>query len=216
MRRVFISSTTASPVPFPGKSHGRRSLVGGSPWGRTESDMTEWFHFHFSLSCTGEGNGNPLQCSCLENPRDGGAWWAAVYGVAQSQTRLKWLSSTIASPVSRTISTNAEFPSLNENTITIDLGKMVSHPGPQPLENTHRINLIHMVPSPEVCCWACGQHEVRWHARPQETAAPHLSPYIFNTYTQKTCSQTPGWVMVHYSQPQKKKTFPGTRRVWVF
>ena len=56
--------------------------------------MTEWLHFHFSLSCIKEGNGNPLQCSCLENPRDGGAWWAAVYGVAQSRTRLKWLSSS--------------------------------------------------------------------------------------------------------------------------
>ena len=56
--------------------------------------MTERLHFHFSLSCIGEGNGNPLQCSCLENPRDGGAWWAAVYGVAQSWTRLKWLSSS--------------------------------------------------------------------------------------------------------------------------
>ena len=55
--------------------------------------MTERLHFHFSLSCIGEGNGNPLQCSCLENPRDGGAWWAAVYGVAQSRTRLKRLSS---------------------------------------------------------------------------------------------------------------------------
>ena len=56
--------------------------------------MTERLHFHFSLSCTGEGNGNPLQCSCLENPRDGGAWWAAIYGVAQSRTRLKQLSSS--------------------------------------------------------------------------------------------------------------------------
>ena len=55
--------------------------------------MTERLHFHFLLSCIGEGNGNPLQCCCLENPRDGGAWWAAVYGVAQSRTRLKWLSS---------------------------------------------------------------------------------------------------------------------------
>ena len=62
------------------KSHGRRSLVSCSPWGRRESDTTERLHFHFSLSCIGEGNGNPLQCSCLENPRDGGAWWAAVYG----------------------------------------------------------------------------------------------------------------------------------------
>ena len=65
-----------------------------SPWGREELDMTERLHFHFSLSCTGEGNGNPLQYSCLENPRDGGAWWAAVYGVALSGTRLMRLSSS--------------------------------------------------------------------------------------------------------------------------
>ena len=78
------------PTPvLPGKSHGRRSLVGCSPWGREESDTTEGLHFHFSLSCVGEGSGNRLQCSCLENPRDGGAWWAAVYGVTQSRTRLK-------------------------------------------------------------------------------------------------------------------------------
>ena len=81
-----------TPVLLPRKSHGRRSLVGCSLWGRYESDTTERLPFHFSLSCTGEGNGNPLQCSCLENPRDGGAWWAAVYGVTQSRTRLKWLS----------------------------------------------------------------------------------------------------------------------------
>ena len=56
--------------------------------------MTERLHFHFSLSFIDEGNGNPFQCSCLENPRDGGAWWAAVYGVAQSWTRLKRLSSS--------------------------------------------------------------------------------------------------------------------------
>ena len=86
-----------TPVLLPGKSHGWRSLVGYSPWGLTESDMTEWLHFHFSLSCTGEGNSNPLQCSCLENPRDGGAWWAAIYGVAQSRTRLKRLSSSSSS-----------------------------------------------------------------------------------------------------------------------
>ena len=76
------------------KSQGRRSLVGCSPWGRYESDSTEQLHFYFSLSCIGEGNGNPFQCSCLENPRDRGAWWAAVYGVAQSRTRLKRLSSS--------------------------------------------------------------------------------------------------------------------------
>ena len=58
-----------------------------------ESDTTEWLHFHFSLSCIGEGNGNPLQCSCLENPRDGATWWAASYGVTQSRTQLKRLSS---------------------------------------------------------------------------------------------------------------------------
>ena len=62
--------------------------------GSLESDTTERLHFHISLSCIGEGNGNPLQCSCLENPRDGGAWWAAVYGVEQSRTRLKRLSSS--------------------------------------------------------------------------------------------------------------------------
>ena len=83
-----------TPVLLPRKSHGRRSQVGCSPWGREESDTTERLHFHFSLSCIGEGNANPLQCSCLENPRDGGAWWAAVYGVAQSRTRLKRLSSS--------------------------------------------------------------------------------------------------------------------------
>ena len=83
-----------TPVLLPGKARGRRSLVGCSSWGREELDMTERLHFYFSLSCIGEGNGNPLQCSCLENPRDGGAWWAAVYGVAQSRTRLKWLSSS--------------------------------------------------------------------------------------------------------------------------
>ena len=80
------------PVLLPGKSYGRRNLVGCSPWGRKESDTTERLHFHFSLSCIGEGNGNSLQCSCLENPRDGGAWWAAVYGVAQRRTRLTRLS----------------------------------------------------------------------------------------------------------------------------
>ena len=79
---------------LPGKSHGRRSLAGCSPWGHKELDTTQRLHFHFSLSCNGEWNGNPLQCSCLENPRDRGAWWAAIYGVTQSQTRLKRLSSS--------------------------------------------------------------------------------------------------------------------------
>ena len=82
---------------LPGKSHEQGSLVGCSPMGREESDMTERLPFHFSLSRIGEGNGSPLQCSCLENPRDGEAWWAAVYGVTQSRTRLKWLNSSSSS-----------------------------------------------------------------------------------------------------------------------
>ena len=86
-----LSSTLAWKIPW------TESLVGCSPWGRWESDTTERLHFHFSLSCIGEGNGNPLQCSCLENPRYGGSWWAAIYGVAQSQTRLKRLSSSSSS-----------------------------------------------------------------------------------------------------------------------
>ena len=89
---IFMSLLT--PVLLPGKSHGQRSLVGCSPWGREESDMIERLPFHFSLSCIREGNGNPLQYSCLENPRDRGTWWVSVYGVAQSRTRLKRLSSS--------------------------------------------------------------------------------------------------------------------------
>ena len=95
-----------TPVLLPGKSHGRRSLVGCSPWGREGSDTTERLHFHFSLSCIGEGNGNPLQCSCLEDPRDGGAWWAAVCGVAQRRTRLKRLSSSSLVPATKTMDIN--------------------------------------------------------------------------------------------------------------
>ena len=93
---IFCREGNGTPLQYSclEKSHGWRGLVGCSPWGLEESDMTEHLHFHFSLSCIGEGNGNPLQCSCLENSRDGGAWWAAVYGVAQSPTWLKRLSSS--------------------------------------------------------------------------------------------------------------------------
>ena len=80
------SSTSAWKIPWTEKPGRLQSM------GLLESDTTEQLHFHFSLSCIGEGNGNPLQCSCLKNPRDGGAWWAAVYGVAQNQTRLKRFS----------------------------------------------------------------------------------------------------------------------------
>ena len=96
-----------TPVPLPGKSHGRRSLVSCSPWGHEKSDMTERLHFPFSLSCIGEGNGNPLQCSCLENPRDGGAWWAAIYRVAQGRTLLKQLSSSSCCPLCLVTTTKA-------------------------------------------------------------------------------------------------------------
>ena len=89
------SARHPTPVLLPGKSHGWRSLEGCSPWDRWGSDTTERLHFHFSLSCIGEGNDNPPQCSCLENPRDGGAWWAAVYGITQSRTRLKQLAAAL-------------------------------------------------------------------------------------------------------------------------
>ena len=82
------SSTLAWKIPWT-EEPGRLQSMGSQRVGTTER-----LHFHFSLSCIGEGNGNPLECSCLENPRDGGAWWAAVYGVAQSRTRLKRLSSS--------------------------------------------------------------------------------------------------------------------------
>ena len=85
------SSTLAWKIPWMEEPGGLQSM------GLLESDTTEQLHFHFSLSCIGEGNGNPLQCSCLENPRDRGAWWAAVYGVTQSQTRLKRLSNVYMS-----------------------------------------------------------------------------------------------------------------------
>ena len=84
-----------TPVFLPGESHGRRSLV-GSNWIREQSDTTEQLHFPFSLPCIGEGNGNPLQRSCLENPRDVPAWWAAVYGAAQSRTRLSNLAAAVS------------------------------------------------------------------------------------------------------------------------
>ena len=103
-------------VLLSGKPHGRRNLVGCSPWGRWESDTTEQLHFQLSLSCTGEGHGNPLQCSCLENPRDGGAWWAAGYGraywshlVAAAAVILVWLFAALwtaacQAPLSSTVS----------------------------------------------------------------------------------------------------------------
>ena len=88
-RRLLMHQMAPHSSPLAWRIPWMEDLVGCSPWGRKESDTIEQLHFHFSLSFTGEGNGNPLQCSCLENPRDGGAWWAAVYGIVQSWTRLK-------------------------------------------------------------------------------------------------------------------------------
>ena len=85
------SSALAWKIPWMEEPGGLQSM------GHEESDATERLHFYLSLSCTGEGNGNPLQCSCLENPRDDRVWWAAVYGVAQSWTRLKQPSSSSSS-----------------------------------------------------------------------------------------------------------------------
>ena len=104
LSRIREGNGNPALVFLPGESHGRRSLVGCSTWGLEESDTTERLHFHFSLSCIGEGNGNPLQCSCLKNPGDGGAWWASVYGVAHSRTRLKRLSSTSSRMLHRMLS----------------------------------------------------------------------------------------------------------------
>ena len=87
-----------TPVLFAWKILWMEEPGGLQSMGSLESDTTERLHFHFSLSCIGEGNGNPLQCSCLENPRDGGAWWAAISGVTQSRTWLKRLSSSSSSP----------------------------------------------------------------------------------------------------------------------
>ena len=108
-----------TPVLLPGKSHGRRSLVGCSPWGREESDTTEWLHFDFLLSCTREGNGNPLQYSCMENPRDGGARWAAIYEVAESQTWLKRLSSSSSSSMDLTFQVPMQYCSLQHWTLLL-------------------------------------------------------------------------------------------------
>ena len=107
---IYVSPPSWSPLPPPSLPHLSR-LSQSTAFGCPVSYMThwlsilymvcstEWLHFYFSLSCIGEGNGNPLQCYCLENPRDWGAWWAAVYGVTQSQTRLKWLSNICFSAI---------------------------------------------------------------------------------------------------------------------
>ena len=107
------SSTFAWKIPWTEKPGRLQSM------GSLESDMTERLHFHFSLSCIGEGNGNPLQCFCLENPRDGVAWWAAVYGVAQSRTRLKRLSSSSSKIKSATVSTSIFYEVMGQDAMIL-------------------------------------------------------------------------------------------------
>ena len=102
-----------TPVLLPGKSHGQGSLVGCSPWGGKESGMTERLHFHFSLSCIGEGNGNPLQCSCLENPRDGGAWWAVTPGMGSHRVGHDWSDSSSNSIVKKWLLSKIDFSHSN-------------------------------------------------------------------------------------------------------
>ena len=131
------SSTLACKIPWtekPGRLQSKGSL---------RVDTTERLHFHFSLSCIGEGNGNPLQCSCLENPRDGGAWWAAVCGVAQSRTRLKRLSSSSSSTsdtalqhksvqtVTKILPTHSLFPPGNQSQQTLSVWLHLSHSSPK-------------------------------------------------------------------------------------
>ena len=148
------SSTLAWRIPW------RRSLVGCSPWGHEELDTTERLPFHFSLSRIGEGNGNPLQCSCLENPGDGGARWAAVYEVAQSGTRLKRFSSSSSSSSSPQASTSElgeivekvqdsknQVKEKGESRVTLTPAGVVIHPRVQMLclpswFNFHEKNII--------------------------------------------------------------------------
>ena len=105
-----------TPVLLPGKSHGWRSLVGCSPRGRKESDTTERLHFHFSLWCIGEGNGNTLQCSCLGNAMDRGAWRATVHGVSKTQT---WLSNWACLHSASTTKTSAENLWVKQSSLTV-------------------------------------------------------------------------------------------------
>ena len=118
-----------------------------------ESDTTERLHFHISLSYTGEGNGNPLQCSCLENPRDGGAWWAAIYGVAKSRTRLKRLSSS--SSASSRSAPFSSFACISIETL-LHMHRLVFHLLQENLSSNRAETLsLDDCDSPRICNTAC-------------------------------------------------------------
>ena len=178
-KEIWRRQWQPTPVLLSGKSHGWRSLVSCSPWGRYKSDTTEWLHFDFSLSCTREGNGNPLQCSCLGNPRYGGAWWAAIYGVAQSRTRLKWLSSSSSKEVMKggteEYLMRHQFSSVAQSCLTLCDPMDWSRPGfpvfHQPLElaqtHVHRagdaIQPSHPLSSPSPPAFNRSQHQGLFH-----------------------------------------------------
>ena len=158
-----------TPVLLPGQSHGQRSLVGCSPWSREKSDTTERLHFHFSLSCIGEGNCNPLQCSCLENPRDGGAWWAAIYGL--HRVGHDWRDLAAAAAAECTCFISVQFSSIAQSCPTLCDPKDCSTPGfpvhHQLLElgqtHVHRdgdtIQQSHPLPSPSPLIVILSQHQ---------------------------------------------------------
>ena len=152
------------PVLFPGKSQGWRTLKGYSPWGYWGSDKTERLHFYFSLSWTGEGNGNPLQCSCLENPRDGGAWWAAIYGVAQSRTRLKWLSSSSSMALSGGGNDNPLQYSYLKNPMDRGVWQAAVHRFAESDTTQHRYDLIWRLPWGKTCFWQANNYYDYWLA----------------------------------------------------
>ena len=138
--------------------------MGRSPWGHKESDTTDRLHFDFSLSCVGEGNGNPLQCSCLENPRDGGASWAAIYGVTQSRTLLKRLSSSSSKGLT-------EAGSWRVGESTKDLSRAE---GDQVLRNKSGVSLVVSFKGIEG-----GRGEFRMDLAYRKSTCPSIHPYLY-------------------------------------
>ena len=147
--------------------------------------MTERLHFHFSLSCIGEGNGKPLQYSCLENLRDGGAWWAAVYGVAQSQTWLKQLSSSS--------SLNKGFPSSASVPVNAgDVRTLGLIPGLERSLGVGNGNL-------HQC--SCSENSIErrpWWATIHRTAKESATTEWLSTHTHKHTHTHTAWIKLNY------------------